>query len=78
MWPAMARMHNPQVGECLISKRALLCVLTKSATAARVSAVTDRPSRARFRKARIRCVRLQQDKALYGRRSLRVVPSNKG
>ena len=56
VWPAMAQMHN--VGECLISKRALLCVLTKSATAARVSAVTDRPSRARFRRARIRCARL--------------------
>ena len=58
MWPAMARMHNSRVGECLISKRALLCVLTKSATAARVSAETDRPSRARFRRARIRCARL--------------------
>ena len=58
VWPAMARMHNPRVGECLISKRALLCVLTKSATAASASAVTDRPSRTRFRRARIRCVRL--------------------
>ena len=48
VWPAMARTHNPRVGECLISKRALLC--TKSATAASASAVTDRP--------RIRCVRL--------------------
>ena len=53
MWPAMARMHNPRVGECLISKRA-----TKSATAASASAVTDRPSRTRFRRARIKCVRL--------------------
>ena len=58
VWPAMARMHNPRVGECLISKRALLCVLTKSATAASASAVTDMPSRTRFRRARIRCVRL--------------------
>ena len=58
MWPAMARMHNPRVGECLISKRALLCALTKSATAASASAVTDRPSRTRFRRARIKCVRL--------------------
>ena len=31
---------------------------TKSATAARVSTVTDRPSRARFCRARIRCARL--------------------
>ena len=31
---------HPQVGECLISKRALLCVLTKSATAASTLAAT--------------------------------------
>ena len=58
VWPAMARMHNPRMGECLSLKRALLCVLTKSATAASASAVTDRPSRARFRRARIKCMRL--------------------
>ena len=37
---------------------AMLCALTKSATAASASAVTDRPSRTRFRRARIKCVRL--------------------
>ena len=51
------------------------CLATKSATAASASAVTDRPSR------NLACAAsdaFQQDKAVDRRRSLRVVPSNKG